>query len=428
VGNFAGGRLTPLSVERWFHLHNPRDLAFTEPIRLDAANFEQVRTEFAEGLFSHGAEAYLGHAATQIRVWRSLATRERPRFAAFAAKMAEPAPAAEPAAGAPAAAPLAAAPRTHRALLVGINAYPNPADRLAGCVNDALLVSSVLQECGFDARDIRLLVDERATQAAILDRLAWLWDDVRPGDQRVFYYSGHGAQLPRYDAQEEVDHLDECLVPADFAWPEENAICDDDFVRLYSQLPYRALVTVILDCCHSGGMSRGGGPRTKALDPPDDVRHRLLRWDARRQMWVRRALRPQNPDAEARPAWTADFVGTEGTTRRLGRAVALRTLPTDRYDDVRARRQHSGPYLPVLLEACQENELAFEYVHGSISYGAFTYSLCKNLRRQARTKKGATFEQLLASTRRELRTIGYRQTPSLLGPRERLSERIPWRG
>jgi hypothetical protein len=168
---------------------------------------------------------------------------------------------------------------TRRALLVGINDYPNPADRLEGCVNDVFLMSSVLQECGFSAEDIRVVLDDRATAKGVLERLGWLLEGVGPGDERVFYYSGHGAQIPNYGPALETDHYDECLVTHDFAWTTDTGLTDDRFYDLYSQLPYEARFVAIFDCCHSGGMTRDGGARVRGLNPPDDIRHRELRWD-----------------------------------------------------------------------------------------------------------------------------------------------------
>jgi hypothetical protein len=48
-----------------------------------------------------------------------------------------------------------AQPPRRRALLVGINEYPDPSDRLEGCVNDVFLMSSLLQESGYAAPDRR---------------------------------------------------------------------------------------------------------------------------------------------------------------------------------------------------------------------------------------------------------------------------------
>jgi hypothetical protein len=82
--------------------------------------------------------------------------------------------------------------------------------------------------------DIRVVLNERATAAGILDRLHWLLDNVRNGDERVLFYSGHGAQIPAYGAKEEVDHFDECLIPYDFDWSLAHAMTDNRFVEFYS--------------------------------------------------------------------------------------------------------------------------------------------------------------------------------------------------
>jgi hypothetical protein len=217
-----------------------------------------------------------------------------------------------------------------RALLVGINDYPDPENRLEGCVNDVFLMSSVLQESGFNPENIRVVLNERATAAGILERLEWLLEGAEAGDERVFYYSGHGAQIPGYGVGEKIDHLDECLVAYDFDWSRATSVTDDQFYDLYSQLPYETHFVAVLDCCHAGGMTRDSGLRVRGLTPPDDIRHRMMKWNATEGMWETRALGPANEDAAKWKNKTgADkqaMVGNSGVTRRIGRAVPLRSL------------------------------------------------------------------------------------------------------
>src|SRR5690242_5226031 len=166
VRDCFAGRIEPLDRARmWYHLYNDRDHVFTAPIRLQAQNFVQIDAEFDKPLdvLNHDPVYYFNHANTQARVWFDLSgaanvSRSLRRTAVRLADVREPAP-----------------PRTpdRRALLVGINDYPNPANRLEGCVNDVFLMSAVLQECGFDAKDIRVVLDHRATTANILDRRHW---------------------------------------------------------------------------------------------------------------------------------------------------------------------------------------------------------------------------------------------------------------
>lgn len=414
-GNFLAGRITQIEDCQWYHLFNRHDNVFTAPIHLSESTFKQVDTPFDRpGWADHDAASYLRHPATAAQVWSEITAPRREQ--AFLARSRQ----ALAIDRRPARKPL------RRALVVGINDYPNPQDRLEGCVNDAFLVSSVLQECGFDAADIRLLLDSRATAQAIRERLNWLLDAAVAGDQLVFYYSGHGAQLASYGAGDVVDQLDEALVPVDFDWSPEHSIRDDQLYELYSQLPYDVDFVMVLDCCHSGGMQRGAGPRIRGLDPPDDIRHRMLRWSAPHQMWVERTFRPFNRDLASSDDTEQLYAGVSGATRRLGRALELRSLTRRSYDALRRTRGHYGPYLPVVLQACREAELAYEYKHGVIAHGAFTFALAKNLRQSAGGDNPLTFQALVRQTAHELTELGYAQTPALIGPATKLRLPVPW--
>ncbi len=408
IGSFRAGRLSVPGVKRWFHLYNAEDAVFTSPIRLNEPAFEQINTDFdIDGVLDHDACEYLSNGAVTELFWPDvLAATSVDRKRALRATTGRP----------------RHRPK-RRALLVGINEYPNPGDRLSGCVNDAFLVSSVLQECGFDAEDIRVVLDNRATADGIRSRLQWLLDGAGPGDELVFFYSGHGAQLPTYGIGDVVDHKDESLVPYDFDWSDERAITDDHIYDLYSQLDYETNFMMMLDCCHSGGMARGAGPVIRGLDPPDDIRHRLLRWDLKHAMWVEREMRDLNRALTDDSEKMAQFAGSKGSTRRFGRAMCLRTLPESDYGEIRADQGHHGPYMPVILQACRENEYSYEYRHGVTSYGAFTYCLAKILRSQDRI----TFSDLVAKTRQELAELGYDQKPSLAAPTALKSSLVPFR-
>ena len=70
-----------------------------------------------------------------------------------------------------------------RALLVGVNKYLEPGNDLSGCVNDVTDVYELLTtKFGFEADNVRVLTDARATQANILVRLEWLVSSLEPGD------------------------------------------------------------------------------------------------------------------------------------------------------------------------------------------------------------------------------------------------------
>jgi hypothetical protein len=408
---FAGRIEAIEGAKKWYNLFNRQDRALTARIRIDDPSFVEVNTDFDQpgNILNHDSILYFNHPNARMRVWGELAGAQTARTIARTARQIRGA---------------AATPR-RRALLVGLNDYPDPANRLEGCVNDVFLMSSVLQECGFAAEDIRVVLNGRATAANLLERFHWLLDGVTPGQERVLFYAGHGAQMPSYSVPGEVDHQDECLVPYDFDWTPEHAITDQQFVEFYSQLPYDSRFVAVFDCCHSGGMSRDGGLRPRGIEPPDDIRHRLLEWNAALGMWQNRRLLPAGT-AVSRSKKGAEFVGASKDTFRFGRGVSLRGLPNMAYTDQRRSLRHLGPYLPVIMEACQEQELSYEYRDGAIAYGAFTYSLAKVLRERRAQQTEPTFTQLIRMTAARLKALDYSQNPCLVGPRKILRQPVPW--
>ena len=91
-----------------------------------------------------------------------------------------------------------------RAVLVGLTSVdPEKYDGwdgesgCAGCAKDVNRVRELLKARGFDAPVV--LLTERATHRAVLDALCNEAEDAEPGDLLVFYYSGHGGQMPDED-------------------------------------------------------------------------------------------------------------------------------------------------------------------------------------------------------------------------------------
>ena len=418
IGNLTQGRIVPLTVAKWYHLYNFEDNMFTAPIRLPGCeNFEQINTHFdIKGYADHAAVEYLSHRATIEEVWKPIAQRtlypssfnsSSPRTSPIRHKHM-----------------LRRPDSKHRALLIGINDYPNEISPLEGCVNDVFLVSSVLQECGFPPGSIRTCLDRRATADAIMERLEWLLDDPQPNDRLVFYFSGHGARIPEYGEFSEPDREIEALVPWDFNWSETTAITDDHIFHLYSQLPYHTQLTMIFDCCHSGGIHRDGGSRIRGLNPPDDIRHRMLKWDLETDMWVPREFQRINERFSEDGELNAKYFGIRGSLTRVGRASALRFQDMSSYnaEKMSSNGNPVGPFLPLIIEACQEEEFSYEYRHGVTSYGAFTYAMCANLRRDG----VITFNELVKRTGNQLKELGYSQHPQILGPQAIVNATVPW--
>jgi hypothetical protein len=196
----------------------------------------------------------------------------------------------------------AAQPRQRLALLVGISDYShgtNPADKFPDLNTqpDLLTMRSVLTDQGFESADIRILSDADGTQENIKAQFhQHLIDRARPGDTVLFYFTGHGHQVPAANDPHEPDGLDEVLVtwvPADkqqLPAPERHHLMylvDDDLQVLLKQLAEKmrgpgdkveGSITVILDSCHSGSADRGslirkGRPWDERVDGPKPPAH-----------------------------------------------------------------------------------------------------------------------------------------------------------
>lgn len=141
-----------------------------------------------------------------------------------------------------------------KAVLIGIN-YPNTSHELRGCINDVLSISDMLiTQYQFKTNNIVTLLDDQATTKNILNELERLVSNCKSGDVLFFHYSGHGSQMldGNNDNDNEIDGLDEILCPIDLDW-KDNVIRDDDLKRIFDKIPSDVHLTVLLDCCHSGG-------------------------------------------------------------------------------------------------------------------------------------------------------------------------------
>ncbi len=148
-----------------------------------------------------------------------------------------------------------------RALVVGIGTYQNlpPELFLHGPKNDILAMQGLLTKTlGFAPETVKVLKDGEATREAVLGQIQqWLIDGTKPGDRVYFYFSGHGLQVKDLNGDEE-DGMDEALAPFDIKPGDTdftNTILDDDLEPLLEKLRDRQ-VTVVIDACHSGTISR----------------------------------------------------------------------------------------------------------------------------------------------------------------------------
>jgi Caspase domain len=154
------------------------------------------------------------------------------------------------------------------ALLVGVGTTAYSPWSLPVTVMDLQAVRKVLTDpalCGYsnDDNHVRLLHDEAATRAAILDGLAWLKAQTAadPEATAVVFYSGHGW----LDQTTGIYYL----IPHDVK-PHNipgSALPGEDFTAALREVKARRLLAVI-DSCHAQGMATSKEAATPVDLPP----------------------------------------------------------------------------------------------------------------------------------------------------------------
>ncbi len=295
------------------------------------------------------------------------------------------------------------------ALLIGVDHYmPNSLPgggyypHLGGCVRDISHVETFLtNKLGLPTDRVTKLTasltagDKPAEPPAqwptyknIVAAFKKLTKQAKAGDQVYIHYSGHGGRattaFPKIKGK---NAQDEALVPTDIGTSEAQYVRDVEIAHLLKAMVDKNLiVTVVFDCCHSGGATRGrGGARTRGIGVIDT-----------------RNLPAQSlvaSEAELSQTWETL---SGGKTRSLKPASGWLTEPQGY----------------VLLAACRAQELAMEYpFDGEESNGALTYWLLDSLKQIG---PGLTYKLLHDRIVAKIHSQFETQTPQLQGEGNRV--------
>lgn len=254
-----------------------------------------------------------------------------------------------------------------KALIAAINSYHRRIGELRGCVNDAGDFEHLLHNrFSFSAAEIHRIENQQATRQAILEGLDWLMEDASKGDVRIFFYAGHGTQLPN---AEDPSGRDEALVGYSAQWdglllkqPDASLLFDREnwelqFIRdkelkaVFDTIPDGVNLTLVFDCCHSGDMQKlSDMQRFRFLPPPHSVEAAISK--AEKAYW--KALQSIQPSRV--------FVKPTSGNRFA-------------YADTSEKS--------ILLAACSKDESAMEATIAGKPRGVFTYHLADQLRKMS---------------------------------------------
>ncbi|MCA9737059.1 MAG: caspase family protein [Gemmatimonadetes bacterium] len=141
--------------------------------------------------------------------------------------------------------------RPVRGVAVGISDYPPGVPDLPYTAADAVRIRQALGGgAGPQADGLRVLVDGEATRRKVLRALREEGRRATPEETLVFFFSGHGVQLPAdADDPADPDGLDEAIQLHD------GPLRDDELAHALAETRAGA-VLVILDACYSGGFAK----------------------------------------------------------------------------------------------------------------------------------------------------------------------------
>lgn len=298
---------------------------------------------------------------------------------------------------------------TRRALLIGINKYPQlgPTSQLRGCVNDILDVHSFLiDHAGFPGANVRLLLselDERTLPSdlgpvgapdsrGIRQAFNDLSDGIQPGDEVVIYYSGHGVRIKNpQNAKEQIG----AIAAMDVHFDDNGKLVTDTLIinrelnkALQTLLAAGATVTAVLDACHSGGATRD-------VDDADASLVREFQAEVSAAGWERLVAEHD--------LGSADLTRGNKWTLETGGATSL-----------------SSQQNLIVLSGCRDIETSKEFPLDTRRNGCLTYFLMDSLKNvKADETSAMTWQNLYPQIRQGVNGAYADQTPTLEGRAER---------
>jgi Caspase domain len=276
-----------------------------------------------------------------------------------------------------------------RALLIGIDLYPDPRNNLNSCVSDTLRFRGLLQNYyGFQPQDITLLHNNAATLANVRIQLSQLFAGVSTGDQIVFFESSHGYRYVKGSTYIEVL----CLY--------DQFLEDTELVQLSQQVP-PGTFTCVVDACHSAGLE-------KLFFAPDGL------YAARAKVW-----QPPPEQAAADVALLTQATSFKSCARAAtsDTGAVAKQFSADAFGVYSAPPAKSGEGQPelngVLFAACLADQTAAAGSAPTDGLSAFTWALGRELEAGSVT---IAANALRDRVDQRLQALNMRQTPAIEAP------------
>ena len=131
------------------------------------------------------------------------------------------------------------------ALLIGVEHYHEPGNfpQVTYATRDVEGLKQALIRLGYSENDFTILLNNKATKTAILQRLKKIADQALENDRIIFYFAGHGFYESSQNLLAPVDAIKTAKIDTCISIDEIFGLCKSSTCRR---------TILFLDCCHSG--------------------------------------------------------------------------------------------------------------------------------------------------------------------------------
>ncbi|KAJ5626994.1 hypothetical protein N7528_004421 [Penicillium herquei] len=151
--------------------------------------------------------------------------------------------------------------RNRWAILIGVNFYRNPTNRLHGCVRDVRNIKASLEADSGDTNSPTEPEDVWPTPDRVKQTLEHVTLHAKEGDFVYFHYSGHGTQVLSNMIDSSTDGDQDFALALVDTTNNEGYFTGQELAQKIQLMVAKGLrVTVVLDCCFSGSVPRHGSP------------------------------------------------------------------------------------------------------------------------------------------------------------------------
>lgn len=284
----------------------------------------------------------------------------------------------------------------YRALLAAIDNYGHPRNNLPSCLEDLRFVQHLLSnKLGVPADKIKALTDGEATVEAVHNGLKWLTSDTAEDERLLFFYSGHGFQIPTTDNGGKLN-IEEGLVLT-----QDKFFYDNELVKASQAAPPGTL-TLLFDCCFGGGgdkvFSPTGGQFGSYITPK--------RWAPPTEFITKHEVL-NNPNAT--PVASYKPFGMLPITVRPPPSLVMSASESTTWPT--AIDEEGQPLINgALLAACHEDETASASNDLTDGLSAFTCALKRLIEQRGLDQ---SLQEVRDGTDRILKAMRFRQTSTL---------------